>query len=107
MREAFDRFELIINDRIVRTPVAIASMAGIVDAAYVLERAEHVGAAFIGGYSIDRPTMEASRQMAAAGRKEVLYDGPLCLLYTTDASDERARGDLGGGRTLQQKKKET
>ncbi|MDI6866622.1 methanogenesis marker 9 domain-containing protein [Methanoculleus sp.] len=77
MREAYDRFELTINDRIVKTPVAIASMAGIVDAAYVLERAEHVGAAFIGGYSIDRPTMEASRQMADAGRKEFLYDDPI------------------------------
>ncbi len=55
--EAYDRFELLINDRIVKTPVAIASMAGIVDAAYVLERADHVGgAAFIGGYSIDAPT---------------------------------------------------
>jgi len=53
--EAHDRFELLINDRIVKTPVAIASMAGVVDAAYVLERAAHIGAAFIGGYSIDGP----------------------------------------------------
>ena len=77
MMEAYDRFELLINDRIVKTPVAIASMAGIVDAAYVLERAAHVGAAFIGGYSIDGPTLEASRQMAQEGRKEFLYDDPL------------------------------
>ncbi len=75
--EAYDRFELLINDRIVKTPIAIASMAGIVDAAYVLERAAHVGAAFIGGYSIDGPTLDASRQMAEAGRKEFLYDDPL------------------------------
>ncbi|MDD4252884.1 MAG: tRNA-dihydrouridine synthase, partial [Methanoculleus horonobensis] len=77
MMEAYDRFELLINDRIVKTPVAIASMAGIVDAAYVLERADHVGAAFIGGYSIDAPTLEASRRMAGEGRKEFLYDDPL------------------------------
>ena len=75
--EAYDRFELLINDRIVKTPIAIASMAGIVDAAYVLERAAHVGAAFIGGYSIDGPTLDASRRMAEAGRKEFLYDDPL------------------------------
>jgi len=75
--EAYDRFELLINDRIVKTPIAIASMAGIVDAAYVLERAAHIGAAFIGGYSIDGPTLDASRQMAEAGRKEFLYDDPL------------------------------
>jgi len=77
MMEAYDRFELLINDRIVKTPIAIASMAGIVDAAYVLERAAHVGAAFIGGYSIDGPTLDASRRMAEAGRKEFLYDDPL------------------------------
>lgn len=75
--EAYDRFELLINDRVVKTPIAIASMAGIVDAAYVLERAAHVGAAFIGGYSIDGPTLDASRQMAEGGRKEFLYDDPL------------------------------
>lgn len=75
--EAYDRFELLINDRIVKTPIAIASMAGIVDAAYVLERAPHIGAAFIGGYSIDRPTLEASAQMAAEGRKEFIYDDPV------------------------------
>ncbi|NMA89168.1 MAG: methanogenesis marker 9 domain-containing protein [Methanoculleus bourgensis] len=77
MMEAYDRFELLINDRIVKTPVAIASMAGVVDAAYVLERAAHIGAAFIGGYSIDGPTIDASRRMAQEGRKEFLYDDPL------------------------------
>lgn len=75
--EAYDRFELLINDRVVKTPVAIASMAGIVDAAYVLERAAHVGAAFIGGYSIDAPTLDASRRMAAEGRKEFVYSDPI------------------------------
>ncbi|MDV2482808.1 methanogenesis marker 9 domain-containing protein [Methanoculleus sp. Wushi-C6] len=77
MMEAYDRFELLINDRVVKTPVAIASMAGIVDAAYVLERAAHIGAAFIGGYSIDAPTLDASRRMAAEGRKEFVYDDPI------------------------------
>ena len=78
MMDAFERFGLLINDRIVRTPVAVASMAGIVDAAYVLNRAEHIGAAFIGGYAIDQPTMEAARVMAAGGnRKEFLYDDPV------------------------------
>ncbi|HOI57558.1 MULTISPECIES: methanogenesis marker 9 domain-containing protein [unclassified Methanoculleus] len=80
MMEAYDRFELLINDRVVKTPVAIASMAGIVDAAYVLERAAHVGTAFIGGYSIDDLTLDASRRMAAGGRKEFVYDDPLKAL---------------------------
>ncbi|MGD0080324.1 MAG: methanogenesis marker 9 domain-containing protein [Methanoregula sp.] len=75
---AFERFGLLINDRVVRTPVAVASMAGIVDAAYVLERASHIGLAFIGGYSIDDPTMNAAETIASAGdRKEFLYDDPV------------------------------
>ena len=73
--DAFERFGLLINDRIVRTPVAIASMAGIVDAGYVLKRADHIGMAFIGGYSVDQSTMEAARAVTAEGnRTEFLYD---------------------------------
>ena len=76
--DAFERFGVLINDHIVRTPVAIASMAGIVDAAYVLKRADHIGAAFIGGYSIDQPTMEAAKVIAGEGnRKEFIYDDPV------------------------------
>jgi tRNA-dihydrouridine synthase B len=78
MRDAFERFGLLINDRIVRTPVGIASMAGIVDARYVLGLAGHIGFAFIGGYSIDGPTMAAAQSIAAGGeRKEFLYDDPV------------------------------
>ena len=77
MMDAFERFGLLINNRIVRTPVAIASMAGMVDSSYVLERADHIGAAFIGGYSIDPPTMNAAKSATADGsRKEFLYDDP-------------------------------
>nr|HPM61395.1 methanogenesis marker 9 domain-containing protein [Methanoregulaceae archaeon] len=50
--EYFRRFGIILNRKVVKTPLAIASMAGIVDATFVLEREAHVGAAFIGGYSI-------------------------------------------------------
>jgi len=81
MMESFERFGLIINDTVVRTPIALASMAGIVDADYALARAPHIGAAFIGGYSIDEKTMEAARDIAAAGeRKEFLYDDPVAEL---------------------------
>ncbi|WP_292423615.1 methanogenesis marker 9 domain-containing protein [Methanoregula sp.] len=81
MMDAFERFGLIINDHVVRTPVAIASMAGIVDARYVLDRKAHTGVAFIGGYAIDVPTMDAARAIAADGeRKEFLYDNPVAAL---------------------------
>lgn len=78
MMHAFERFGLLINDRIVRTPVGIASMAGIVDASYVIDRAAHIGFAFIGGYSIDAPTMAAARSLSLDGeRKEFLYEDPV------------------------------
>ena len=81
MMDAFERFGLVINDRVVKTPVAIASMAGIVDARYVLERKDHAGAAFIGGYAIDTPTMHAAQEIAAGGeRREFLYDDPIAAL---------------------------
>ncbi len=75
--EYFRRFGIILNRRVVKTPLAIASMAGIVDATYVLEREAHVGAAFIGGYSIDEKTVAASHEIAAKGRQEFLCDDPL------------------------------
>ncbi|MDD1685946.1 methanogenesis marker 9 domain-containing protein [Methanoregula sp.] len=96
MMDAFDRFGLLINDRVVRTPVAIASMAGIVDAAYVLERADHVGLAFIGGYSIDAPALEAARSLAAGGdRREFIYDDPVPALKEQIDAMEKSDVILG------------
>jgi TIM-barrel protein len=78
MMDAFERFGIIINDHVVRTPIALASMAGIVDAGYVLERRAHIGAAFIGGYAIDQPTMHAVKVIAASGeRREFIYEDPV------------------------------
>jgi TIM-barrel protein len=91
MMDAFERFGLLINDRIVRTPIAIASMAGIVDAGYVLKRADHIGMAFIGGYSIDQPAMDAAKAVTAEGnRKEFLYDDPVKELRTQVALLEKS-----------------
>ncbi len=91
MMDAFERFGLLINDRIVRTPIAIASMAGIVDAGYVLKRADHIGMACIGGYSVDQPTMDAAKAVAAEGnRKEFLYDDPVKELRTQVALLEKS-----------------
>ncbi|MCJ7741690.1 MAG: methanogenesis marker 9 domain-containing protein [Methanoregula sp.] len=96
MMDAFERFGLLINNRIVRTPVAIASMAGIVDAAYVLERSDHIGAAFIGGYSIDQPTMDAAKAVTAEGnRKEFVYDDPVEELKKQMALMEKSTVVLG------------
>ncbi len=96
MMDAFERFGLLINDRVVRTPVGIASMAGIVDASYVIERSEHIGFAFIGGYSIDTATIEATKRMAASGdRKEFVFDNPLEELTRQIAMMEKSNVILG------------
>lgn len=73
----YDRFGLLLNNQVVKTPIAIASMAGIVDASYVLPRAAHIGVAFLGGYSIDDPTREASLDMAGMGRSEFPCEDPV------------------------------
>lgn len=74
---SFERYGLLLNNRVIKTPVAISAMAGIVDANYALERAAHIGAAFLGGYSIDEPTISASNALAESGRKEFIYDDPV------------------------------
>lgn len=96
MMDAFERFGLLINDSVVRTPVGIASMAGIVDAAYVIERKGHIGFAFIGGYSIDQQTMDAAKTIAAQkDRKEFLYDNPVEELTKQIALMEKSNVILG------------
>jgi TIM-barrel protein len=75
-----DPFDLAVDGQRVKTPIAIAAMAGTVDAAYIAARAEHVGMGFIGGYSIDPPTIAASRRMAEAGRCEFLPGDPVSEL---------------------------
>ena len=80
MTDSYDLYELEINGRTVNTPIALASMAGITDAGYVLARKENCGIAFIGGYSIDAPAMDASREMAKGGRAEFLFDDPIAAI---------------------------
>ncbi|MGA2933552.1 MAG: methanogenesis marker 9 domain-containing protein [Methanomicrobiales archaeon] len=93
-----DLFDLALNGHRVKTPIAIASMAGTVDAAYVAARAGHVGMGFIGGYSIDPPTIEASRRMAEAGRCEFLPGDPVAELR--QQADLLAASPVVGGINL-------
>ncbi len=80
MTDSYDLYELEIDGRTVNTPIALSSMAGITDAEYVLSRKENCGIAFIGGYSIDAPTINASHEMAESGRKEFLSDDPVSTI---------------------------
>jgi TIM-barrel protein len=74
------RFSLRINDLPVRTPIVLASMAGVVDSAYAWARAAHAGAVFLGGYAVDAPTIAAARAMAGRGRAEFLLEDPIGAL---------------------------
>jgi tRNA-dihydrouridine synthase B len=56
-----------------RNPVAVASMAGVTDSAF-FEQCKDAGLYILGGYSLDGPTMEASKAIVKRGRKEFTPD---------------------------------
>ena len=71
-------------------------MAGIVDADYVLKRADHIGAAFIGGYSLDRATIDAARSISEKGeRREFLFEDPKAELMKQVQMMEKSTVILG------------
>ncbi len=74
--DPYDRYELMVNGTVVNTPIVLASMAGVVDAEYALARKDNAGMVCIGGYSIDKTTMAASRILVEGGRDEFLTDDP-------------------------------
>ncbi|NLX49191.1 MAG: methanogenesis marker 9 domain-containing protein [Methanospirillum sp.] len=80
MADDGERFGLSLNGFRVRTPLALASMGGVVDSAYTLARAAHIGATFLGGYSVDNLTLGAARKMAARGRAEFLPEDPVSTM---------------------------
>jgi len=59
----------------ISSPVATAAMAGITDAAFVRDITD-AGLLTIGGYSLDEPTLEASREIRRRGRREFVLDEP-------------------------------
>ncbi|WP_214036020.1 methanogenesis marker 9 domain-containing protein [Methanospirillum sp.] len=65
-------FDIFIGDMPVKSPIAVACMAGITDGAYIRDVAEHIGLGVIGGYAIDPPTIQAARTLSNQGRKEFL-----------------------------------
>ncbi len=80
MMDPYDRYELMVGGDVLKSPLVLSSMAGIVDAQYVNARKDFVGMACIGGYSIDTKTMAATRALAEAGRAEFLYEDPVAEL---------------------------
>ena len=56
-----------------RNPVAVASMAGVTDSDF-FEQCKDAGLYVLGGYSLDGPTMNASKAIVKRGRKEFLSE---------------------------------
>ncbi|MGA9140818.1 MAG: methanogenesis marker 9 domain-containing protein [Methanocella sp.] len=56
-----------------KNPVAVASMAGITDSVF-FEQCKDAGLYILGGYSLDDPTMQASKEIVKRGRKEFVSD---------------------------------
>ena len=53
------------------------------------------------------PQLLRGQGLVAAGSGQHLFDDPIlqiCLLYTSDAADERSSVDLGGRRIIKKKK---
>ncbi len=73
-------YNLSIGEFQIPRPIAIASMAGYTDADYLLARKDYIGIGFLGGYSIDQPTITASEEMNKQGREEFLPDDPISEL---------------------------
>jgi tRNA-dihydrouridine synthase len=65
-------FNLFIGEKLIKTPIAVACMAGITDGAYIRNVAEHIGLGIIGGYAIDDLTIQAARALSDQGREEFL-----------------------------------
>ena len=52
----------------------------------------------------DGAERQARRQPQLRQRDDARVDGQICLLYTSDAADERSSVDLGGRRIIKKKK---
>ncbi|MDD1723611.1 MAG: methanogenesis marker 9 domain-containing protein [Methanospirillum sp.] len=65
-------FDICIGDIPVKSPVAVASMAGITDGSYISDLADYIGIGFIGGYAIDEKTIHAAKDLIRQGRDEFL-----------------------------------
>lgn len=60
-----------------RTPIALASMAGITSAKFAKQFSGCVGIVALGGYNLDDKTNEAAKKIVNRGRLEFLSDDPL------------------------------
>ncbi len=70
-------FDLEIGDIKFKNPVVLSAMGGINDSNFINQHANKAGLAFLGGYSIDQKTKDASKKIINRGREEFILDSPL------------------------------
>ena len=92
MKTMFDLFDIKIKDKRLKSPIAIASMAGITNAEYIKKCVEWIGLACIGGYSIDEKTIEASHALANRNREEFLFSDQESTLDAIEAQIKELAG---------------
>jgi len=68
-----DLYNLKVGYLKISNPVAVASMAGTTDSDF-FEQCKDAGLYILGGYSLDEPTMNASKAVVKRGRKEFVSD---------------------------------
>src|SRR5659263_691471 len=117
-------FDIKIGYAAPKNPIAVASMAGIMDSKFA-SGFKNAGLIILGGYNLDKPTNNAAKKEIERGRTEFVSDAPLeylrseleaakefttiavnvraatlepyieaCLLYTSDAADDLLCVDL-------------
>ena len=66
----------------------------------IRDRGEHAGDA--SGFAVESPHGDVERQVVVGDARFGAFG---CLLYTSDAADERSSVDLGGRRIIKKKKR--
>lgn len=63
-----------------RNPIALASMAGIVDSTFANQYAGDAGLVVLGAFNLDKGSIAVASALAARGRKEFISDEPMELI---------------------------
>ena len=73
-------FDLHIDYVRFKNPIALASMAGIVDSGFANRYASNAGLVVLGAFNLDKVSITIASDLVAMGRKEFISDEPMALI---------------------------
>jgi TIM-barrel protein len=73
-------FNLHIDYASFKNPIALASMAGIVDSDFANKYASNAGLVVLGAFNLDKASITIASDLVAMGRKEFISDEPMTLI---------------------------